>query len=288
MTKHVVVGIDGSPESMAAARWAGREAALRGVGVRLLNVWQAPVGSVQFAPDPEQLRFWEEARLRDAAKQLKERHPSLSVTMEQVTGTPMNVLLDFAATSEMVVLGSHGLGGISGFLYGSAGLHVLARSDQPVVLVRAADEPADPEGAAVVAGVDLGLPCDGLLTFAFEEAAARNAPLRVVHVWNVYKEYGYAAPALDQRLAHELRAERARDLTRLLAPWRGRFDGVEVAETMLDGPVAGGLVEEARRGAALLVVGRRRPHGLAAVRIGPVAHGVVHHAPCPVAVVSHA
>ncbi|HEY3478300.1 MAG TPA: universal stress protein, partial [Streptomyces sp.] len=129
MTKHVVVGIDGSPESMAAARWAGREAAVRGVGVRLLNVWQAPVGSVQFAPDPEQLRFWEEDRLRDAAKQLKERHPSLAVTMEQVSGTPMQVLLESAATSEMVVLGSHGLGGVPGFLYGSAGLHVLARSD---------------------------------------------------------------------------------------------------------------------------------------------------------------
>lgn len=286
--KHVVVGIDGSPESMAAARWAGREAAVRGVGLRLLNVWQAPVGSVQFAPDPEQLRFWEEARLRDAAKQLKERHPSLAVTMQQVAGTPMNVLLEAAATSEMVVLGSHGLGGISGFLYGSAGLHVLARSDQPVVLVRADDESADPAGAAVVVGVDLDRPCDGLLTFAFEEAAARNVTLRVVHVWNVYKEYGYAAPALDQRLAHELRAERARDLTRLLAPWRAKFDGVEATETVLDGPVTAGLVEEAGHEAALLVVGRRRPHGPAAVRIGPVAHGVVHHAPCPVAVVSHA
>lgn len=286
MTKRVVVGIDGSPESMAAADWAGREAALSGAGVHLLNVWQAPVSSVQYAPDPEDLRMWEKSRLREAAEKLARSHPELTVTMEQAGGTPMRLLLEAAATSEMVVLGSYGLGGIAGFLYGPVGLHVLAHCDQPVVLVRVDTERQAATGADVVVGVDLGRPCDGLVAFAFEEAAARGAVLRVVHVWDVHRVYGYSAPALDPHLARELRGEQAQELSRFLAPWRAKFDGVAVSEDVPVGPVAQGLVE-AGRGAALLAVGRRRRHAPVGVHIGPVTHAVVHHAACPVAVVPH-
>ncbi|MFI1256407.1 universal stress protein [Streptomyces netropsis] len=139
MTKPVVVGVDGSPESLSAAEWAGHEAVRRQLPLHLLNVWQLPVNNVQFSPDPEGQRLWEEGKLREAASRLTDRHPGLTVTLEQVTGTPAEVLLDAAAKSCMLVLGSRGLGGVAGFLYGSMGLHVLAHADRPVVLVRATD-----------------------------------------------------------------------------------------------------------------------------------------------------
>lgn len=286
MTNPVVVGIDGSPGSLAAARWAGREAAARHLPVLLLNVWQAPVSNVQFSPDPGALRFWEETQVREAGKQLTDRHPALDVTMRQDTGTPMNVLLDAAATSEMTVLGSRGLGAISGFFQGSVGLHVLASSDQPVVVVRATDTPESPEGQEVVLGLDLDRPCDPLISFAFESAVARRASVRAMHVWDRHKMYGYAAPALDPDLARELRSEQTRLLTGILAPWRGRFPAVAVRESIIDGPVAQRLIE-AGRGTDLLTLGRRRRHPPAAGRTGPVAHSVLHHAVCPVAVISH-
>lgn len=285
MAGHVLVGIDGSPQSMAAAAWAGDEAALRGSAVHLLNVWQAPAGNVQFTPAPEGLRMWEEARLREAAGQLSGRRPELAVTVEQLSGTPMKVLLQAAETADLLVLGSRGLGALTGFLYGSVGLHVLARAARPVVLVRSAAGRGT-VGGQIVLGVDLGSPCDELVAFAFEEAAVRGAVLRVVHVWDAHRLYGYGAPALDPGLGRELREERRAELHDLLAPWRARFTGVEVLGEVVAGPVAQTLLQ-AGRAADLVLVGRRRRHIPAAAHIGPVTHAVVHHAAGPIAVVAH-
>ncbi|MGW1289840.1 universal stress protein, partial [Streptomyces sp. NPDC002586] len=39
MPRAITVGLDGSPESRAAAEWAAREAELRGLPVKLVHVW---------------------------------------------------------------------------------------------------------------------------------------------------------------------------------------------------------------------------------------------------------
>jgi nucleotide-binding universal stress UspA family protein len=106
-----------------------------------------------------------------------------------------------------------------------------------------------------------------------------------VHVWDVYRAYGCAGPALDARFAAEPRGEEARALKRLLQPWRAGFPDVSVTEEIVPGRVMEGLLDVARA-ADLLIVGRRRSHALA-MHIGPVTHGLVHHAECPIAVVSH-
>ncbi|NUK88585.1 universal stress protein [Streptomyces lunaelactis] len=49
MTRTVTVGLDGSPESHAAAEWAAREAKMRGLPLRLVNVWE-PVPPLARAP----------------------------------------------------------------------------------------------------------------------------------------------------------------------------------------------------------------------------------------------
>lgn len=40
MARTVIVGLDGSPESRAAAEWAAREAKLRGLPLKLVHVWE--------------------------------------------------------------------------------------------------------------------------------------------------------------------------------------------------------------------------------------------------------
>ncbi|UWE10535.1 universal stress protein [Actinacidiphila bryophytorum] len=286
MARIVAVGVDGSPESAAAAEWAGDEAAASGAGVRLLGVWQPPASNVQFSPAPEALRQWQEAQVLDAARKLTARHPGLKVTAEQITGSPAPALLDAAATADVTVLGSRALGSVAGFLYGSVGLHVVARSDKPVVLVRAPGSEPGSAGTPVVLALDLDRPSDALTQFAFEEASARGAALHVVHVWDVHRLYGYAGPMLDREIAEQLRSEQAERLAQLLTPWRARFGDVEVSHEVVAGPVTGTLVEAAQE-ASLLVVGRRRRLVPVGTHIGPVTHAVVHHAPCPVAVVAH-
>lgn len=287
MRKPVLVGIDGSPESLAAARWAGREASRREMPVHLVNVWQNPVSNIQFSPGPEGPRLWQESQVRSAGKILADHHPNLAVSAGQVTGTATKVLLEAAQESEMIVLGSRGIGGITGFFLGSVGLHLLARTRGPVVFVRAVEEGNTTDAEEeVVLGIDLGQPCDSLIAFAFEEAHARGSMLRAVHVWDENKLYGYAAPGLDARLANELRAEQGHQLSLVLAPWRAKFPEVGVEERIAEGPVTQRLTREGR-GKGLLVVGRRRRSTPSGIRIGPVTHGVLHHAASPVAVVSH-
>lgn len=286
MVEQLVVGIDGSPASAAAAEWAGREASVRGAGVRVINVWRAPTSNVQFSPGPEGLRLWEEGQTFEAARRVERDHPEVAVTAEQVVGSPVQELIDASEDAGMVVLGSRGAGALAGFAYGSVGLQVVARCDRPVALVRQPVEEPGGDGAEVVVGIDLGRPCDALMTFAFEEAAARGAVLRVLHLWDLHRKYGYAVPAFSPQLKHELHVEKTEAFSALVEPYRAEFGGVRVVEDLAEGPVVDGLVGAADA-AGLLVVGRRRRRVPFGVRIGATTHAVVHHAPCPVAVVAH-
>lgn len=84
MSRTVTVGLDGSQESLAAAEWAAREARLRGLPLRLVNVWE-PQPYIQ-APllGGETVQHWAERIPRDTADELRLRHPDVEITADQV------------------------------------------------------------------------------------------------------------------------------------------------------------------------------------------------------------
>ncbi|WP_030951373.1 universal stress protein [Streptomyces sp. NRRL S-481] len=301
MFRCIMVGLDGSSESRAAAEWAAREAKLRDLPLRLVHVWAPVPEPMAQAPllGTETLQHWSERIPREAADGVRSRHPGVDVTVVQLNGLPGDVLVDVARDAELLVLGSRGLSGIGGFMVGSVGQAVIARTEAPVVLVRsgeqAADEHAmDPAGipsaatrfGPVLLGLDTHSPDDTVVAFAFEEAARRDASLRVLHAWNPppYTIYGLSDHA---SLYDELAREQAADLTEALRPWRQKYPAVEVIEASRAGSAADQLVSSSRY-ASLVVVGRRIRRSRFGVHIGPVAHAVLHHAVAPVAVVAHA
>ncbi|XES01249.1 universal stress protein [Streptomyces sp. S1D4-11] len=85
----------------------------------------------------------------------------------------------------------------------------------------------------------------------------------------------------------ELLAEHERAVVATLRPWCEKFPEVAVTETVTEGRAGGELIH-ASASAALLVVGRRVRETRLGTHLGSVAHAVLHHAPCPVAVVPHA
>lgn len=292
MPRTVTVGLDGSPESRVAADWAAREAKLRGLPLKLVNVWEPAPTPIAQAPllGPETHQQWSEQIPREAAGELRAAHPEVEVLVEQVTGRPAEVLTDAAKDAEPLVLGSRGLSGMGGFMVGSVGLAVVAHAERPVVLVRAEGDTSDTDSGVraprpVVLGLDTTAPDDTLIGFAYEAAVLRGASLRVVHGWNEPPYIAYGMPP-DLELNAQIGAEEAVAVSEVLRPWRQKFPAVDVVEDSLSGKAANHLVDASAE-ASLVVVGRRVRRSAFGAHIGPVTHAVLHHATAPVAVVPH-
>ncbi|MER6084956.1 universal stress protein [Streptomyces sp. NPDC001833] len=324
MTRTVTAGLDGSAESRAAAmgapptplgQWgrAAREAELRGLPLKIVHVWepvpdpmaQAPL----LGPETHQHRT-ERSEMgappaegwgsipREAAEELRLRHPGVEVVGEQVSGSAGEVLVEASKGAALLVLGSRALGGVGGFLVGSVGLSVVAHAESPVVLVRAGEQAADehrtdPAGIPstatpfrpVVLGLDTDHPDETLIEFAFDAALRRATSLRVVHAWFPPPYYAYGMP-VDPPLHEALALEQSQALTEALSPWRQKYPDVETVEVSRFGSAAEQLVEASGE-ASLVVVGRRIRRGALGAHIGHVTHAVLHHATAPVAVVAH-
>ncbi|MEU8519845.1 universal stress protein [Streptomyces sp. NPDC048577] len=288
MSREIVAGVDGSPESLAAAEWAAREAGHRQLPLRLVHAWRWEPLDIPLQQDrATQQRIADEV-LESARATLAARHPGLRLTAGVVPDTPVAALLSTEERAEMLVLGSRGHGALTGFLLGSYGRQIIAEATRPVVSVRSRDGKTPDSGGEIVVGQQGGAEDSApALGFAFETAAARGASVRAVRAWNLPPLYAYSPASLA--LADELGGlvpyeEKA--LHEALAPWRERFPEVEVIEHVEIGS-AGQVLLSSSGAAQLLVVGRRARRGALGSRIGSVAHAALHLAPCPVAVVPH-
>ncbi|MDJ1135477.1 universal stress protein [Streptomyces iconiensis] len=299
MSRVITVGLDGSAESLAAAEWAAREAALRGVPVKLVHVWQPVPAPMAQAPllGTETHQHWSERIPREAAEGLKSRHPQVEVSTEQRTGTPTDALVDAARDAELLVLGSRALSGLGGFLVGSVGQSVVARTEVPVVLVRAGERAVDEHVVStsvtsaatvfrpVVLGLDAGSPDETVIAFAFEEARRRDTELYAVQGWSLPPYHAYSlAAGVDP--SDDIARQQAAELTEALRSWRQKYSDVGVVEVSRLGSPARQLIDASRE-ASLVVVGRRVRRNPFGAHIGAVTHGVLHHSVAPVAVVAH-
>jgi len=144
----IVVGVDGSEDSIRAARWAVDEARLRGRPVELVHAYTWPVPMVPLAPPPVD---WTETSLRQAAEALladvlakvradagreAEAAEDVSVTVSAHAGPAPYTLLDQARRADMVVVGHRGHGGFAGLLLGSVSQQLINHAPCPVVVVR--------------------------------------------------------------------------------------------------------------------------------------------------------
>ncbi|MFG2127477.1 universal stress protein [Streptomyces sp. NPDC048751] len=285
MTRPITAGVDGTEESLAALAWAAREAVRRGLPLRVVHAWRLQPDVADRATQEQ----WVRDGVEDAVRTVAERHHGLEITTELPEGAPVETLTAAAADAELLVLGSRGHGPVVGFLLGSVGQQVIAEAARPVVLVRAGDEAAgEAAGRDIVVGQQ-GEPDDSAaaLRFAFETAAARGATVRAVRAWTLPPVFAYSPGSL--KLLDEaggLEPYEKKALAAALQPWRDRFPDVPVVEHVEMGSAGQVLLSMAGR-AQLMVVGRRAHRTAVGARIGSVAHGVLHHADCPVAVVPH-
>ncbi|MEU6465791.1 universal stress protein [Streptomyces sp. NPDC046976] len=279
----VLVGVDGSEESLRAVDWAAEEAALRGAPLRLVyaSLWERYEGSLiaQEVGKPAEEVMGQD--IMDAAERRAHlHHPDLRLTTSVLADEPSFGLVNESSTARLVVVGCRGRNAVTELLLGSVSLSVAARAHCPVIVLRGGPERRATPGRVVlgVAGKEAG---PAAVRFAAEEAALRGVPLEAVRAWRRPAHSSTGHPLLAGGPAQAQEQEAAEALEEAL---RDVPEGLEQHRRTAEGHARDVLVD-ASRDAGLLVVGARRRTGRFGLQLGRVAHGVLHHAACPVAVV---
>ncbi len=280
----MIVGIDGSANSVAALRWARGEAALRGDRLVALFAW----GFVQPGHAGDGHTFdpsygGRDAELALAATLDDTLGPEAAGDVEHrvVCGPAVHELRRAAAAADLLVVGARGIGGLRGALLGSVSRQLLSHPPGPLAIVPATAGGAVGRRDRIVVGHDGSPSATRALTWAADEACRRHAGLVVVRTWHAYVPV--AAPAMGYPVVYEAAQEAARaGLDHALAGLAASHPRVAVADRLVEG-VAAPAILDAAADAGLVVLGTRGHGSLAAGLVGSVTHEVAHR--CPAAVV---
>jgi nucleotide-binding universal stress UspA family protein len=148
MAGRIVVGIDGSELGRAALRWACDEARLREATLVAVHAWtfvpaaamaepgMIPVPAADLMGDLDSERSAAESLLEESVAEVEGWGGRIEQRL--VEGPPGDVLAAAAADADLIVVGSHGRGGLAAALLGSVSQHVVRHASCPVVIVRGA------------------------------------------------------------------------------------------------------------------------------------------------------
>ncbi|WP_282694460.1 universal stress protein [Streptomyces sp. CC208A] len=296
----VVAAVDGSEHSLRALSWALGTAEVMDAPVVVAHVRSEALqlGAARIASlggDPE----LPDTVLNAVRTVVEDRGPAVPVRYESLDGAVTEALPAVARGARLLVTGSRGRGGFASLLLGSTGRSLAARSPCPLVVVpheaRTASLDSGPKAGRVLLGLHPEETPDEAVDFAFETAGQRGVPLEAMTVLRLPPNPAALAAAPSPALqvppplpladdAEDLLAEARREQETRLRPFAERWPSVELVRTVEPGDAAGLLVDASEE-AALLVVGRHHRHRIAELLVGSVAHAVLHHATCPVAVV---
>lgn len=282
----IVVGVDGSEPSLRAVHWAADEAALRGAPLRLVyaSLWERYEGALlaQELGKPS-----EEVMAQDvvgtARHRAQHRQPGVKVTTDVLPEEPEYGLVRESRTALAVILGCRGRSGIAEALLGSVSLSVAGHAHCPVIVLRGSHDNQARSGTRgrIVLGVGEKPAGSAAVRFATEEAVLRAVPLDAVRAWRRPAHATTGHPLLVGEPTHVFQQLAAEALEEAL---RDAPADLEVHRRTVEGHARDALLAASHE-ADLLVVGARRRPGHFGLQLGRVAHGVLHHAACPVAVV---
>ena len=255
--RHVLVPLDGSPLAECALPWAVAVAQALGARTTLLRVLETPAISSATSHHHDAVDW--EMRRAEAQSQLSriDRDPKagrLTSGAELLEGRPAEQIINFARAQhvDLVVLSSHGEGGLTGWALSSTALMVAARTHASLLVVPAYSAEGQRVGELRLRRILVPLDCspraECVLPLATALARTHDAELILAHV--------VPEPEIPRRLppsAEDLAV--ASQLTE-----RNRLEG----ERYL-GELRERLVEQHVRVSTRLVVSSRRAHAIRAM-----------------------
>lgn len=283
----VVVGIDGSECDELAIRWATKEASMRRLPLRVVNVLDPPVMAPPLDIDlADRILTYcrEHARqiVDDGAARARSLVPDVEVTPTVIAGQVVPALLAETANARLVVLGSGRRFDATRVRLGSVAAHVSAHATCPVIVARSpvTGELATAVGrGGIVVGVDGSAISEAAIAFAFEEASWRGAGLTVIHAWQTAR-----MPVTFDVAEATREAAEERVLAEALAGWSEKYPDVQVMSRLVRDHPARALMEESM-GAVLLVLGSHGRGRFAEMVLGSVSQVVLRHASTSIAIV---
>jgi nucleotide-binding universal stress UspA family protein len=287
-TRPIVVGVDGSEESLLAAEWASLEAKRHGAPLRIVSVPALPPRMRAYDTAPQTvagaLRGVSFHAVGEALTRSREVASGLLVDADVLTGRPALAVTDSGAGALMLVVGARGAGGFAAMLLGSVSRYAAFHASCPVVVVREDTKAVHRE---VAVGIRDPRDIEEPLEFAFQEAERRGATLVAVHSWYWFPS-ALAASMVREMSGHPadldaISADASRSLTEALRVWREKYPAVPVRQDVLRGHPAKVLTSYSAH-ADLVVIGRHARPG-AGPAIGAIQHAVLNHAHGPVAIV---
>jgi nucleotide-binding universal stress UspA family protein len=272
----VIVGIDGSPNSAAALRWAHTEASLRGDRLLAIYAWGFvrpghPGDGHSLAARSTKSRA--EAELGAALETALGAEAARAVERRVTYDDARLALLAASFNAELLVVGARGASGFAGLRVGSVSMELLHHTRRPLAIVRSPERATDTGAGAghIVVGFDGSESAGRAVRWAADEARLRGAQLDVVR-------------ARRNPLVTVPSAGPAGEVDTALGDLRLEHPALSIAPHVVHGSAGRALLDTAA-GADLLVVGasarRARPAGL----LGSVTLHVVQHAGVPVVVV---
>lgn len=148
----IVIGVDGSPASLAALREALEEARLRHAHLQVVMAWQLTWSEIAIeTPVVVQKIVEHDAQILEAALASIDhgRAAGVDVSSELVNGHAATALIDAASDATLLVVGTRGTSGLTGTIIGSVAHAAIHHAKCPVLVVPA----PDPESEAIFGAV---------------------------------------------------------------------------------------------------------------------------------------
>lgn len=292
MYPKILVALDGSPTSDAALAEAIRLAKEQASSLRLVHVVdQRP--AYLGAETVEQVDEYEhalcragEAVLAEALAAVRREGLAAEVRLLRIETIEQHAADEVVAEAkrwpaDLVVIGTHGRGGVEHMLLGSVAEKVLRKAPCPVLIVPPAAEAGDAEFSRILCPVDGSAVSAEAVAFALSlarETDGRLILLSVVEPVPVSGEFG----ALDADEYRQLGETHARTILTEAVPANVR-EWCRVDERIALGKASERILDTARTERAdVIVMGVRGRGAIDLLAFGSTTNEVVRRATCPV------
>ncbi|MGQ4616234.1 universal stress protein [Nocardia sp. R7R-8] len=280
----IVVGIDGSPTAVGAARWAGAIANRQHAALMLLGVVPTidyPMTSFALAEVdllPE-LRSAAEQKVEHAFEAVRAEQPDVEIRRIVENGVPARELIEHSKRARMVVVAAKSQDRLSTLLLGSTALTVANKAACPVTVWRGRLDRPQPDERPVLVGVDGSPGCSAAIGEAFELASALGVGVIAVHAWNDPDLLQWT-PVPD---AWETLAQQEEELlSERMAGWSEKYPDVVVTKVVRKATPAEALLGD--EDAQLVLTGNRGHNRLTGLLLGSTSQNLLHHAQRPVVI----